>query len=364
MPWANSYLAQLQGYADEKLTALEAAYELSEKTLAHLSSLVGTEIPEEVSFVAFGSLGRKEYNSGSDLDWALVVDGRADAGHRELEREMRDILHQSGAFGTPNPAGAFGALMFSHEVIHCIGGMNDTNANLTRRLLLLLESTETSPQSPLSPRVRLMRGVLQRYFEEEAHFPGKEEFFPRFFSNDVVRYWRTIGVDYAAKNNERGPAGWALRNAKLRFSRKLLYIAGLLLTYETTLFPESDLLPGDGDHPSLPFDLEKPELSSTEHCFHALKLTPLELLARACVKLNLPKTEVAAIFRNYDHFLQILDSEDKRAVLAELTFEGSEKNGVFQEIRELGHEFQSALDALFLRRDTLLGDLTLKYAVF
>src|SRR4051794_1557451 len=104
---------------------------------------------------------------------------------------MRADLRQCGRFKHPNPAGAFGALVFGHELIHCIGGSSDTNANLTRRQLLLLESAETSPYSPISPRLRLMRGVLQRYFEEEANFPGKP-FFPRFFLNDVVRYWRTI----------------------------------------------------------------------------------------------------------------------------------------------------------------------------
>ena len=39
---------------------------------------------------------------------------------------------------------------------------------------------------------------------------------PRFLLNDVIRYWRTICVDYVGK--ERGGAGekWALRNLKLR----------------------------------------------------------------------------------------------------------------------------------------------------
>jgi predicted nucleotidyltransferase len=344
---------------------MQACHALSEKTLSELTEVVGDMLPAEASFVVFGSLARREYTAGSDLDWCLMIDGRADSGHRELERALKKTLADSGKFGKPNAAGAFGALVFGHELIHCIGGMHDTNANLTRRLLLLLESesVETNPHSRLSPRERLMRGVLQRYFEEEANFPDKA-FFPRFFVNDVVRYWRTIAVDYAAKISERGAAGWALRNAKLRFSRKLLYIAGLLLTYETNLFPESDLIPTEnGDQLSF-FDPQKPQLSSTEHCFHALSLTPLELLARACLKLKLPASEVKTLFETYDKFLDILSAKPKRDELAGLTFEEASGKAVFKEVRDLGHAFQKALDQLFLKPETKLGDLTLKYAVF
>jgi len=365
MPWADSYLHKLEKHLGAKFPTMRASYELSEKTLDDLTSVVGGMLPAEASFVVFGSLARKEYTAGSDLDWCLMIDGRAASGHRELERVLKKALKDSRKFKNPNADGAFGALVFGHELIHCIGGMHDTNANLTRRVLLLLESAsvETKPDARLSPRERLMRAILQRYFEEEANFPGKR-FFPRFFTNDVVRYWRTIAVDYAAKTNERGAAGWALRNAKLRFSRKLLYIAGLLLTYETTLFPESDLIPLQDGHQLSFFDEEKPQLSSTEHCFHALKLTPLELLARACIKLKLQAEDVKVLFEAYDKFLGILDSNEKREELAELTFESAHESKVFLEVRKLGHDFQAALDRLFLERGTKLGDLTLKYAVF
>lgn len=366
MPWSDSHIHRLEQHLGTTFPVMQGCYENSEATLHELTEVVGDMLPAEASFVVFGSLARREYTAGSDLDWCLMIDGRADSGHRELERALKKALDDSGKFGKPNAAGAFGALVFGHELIHCIGGMHDTNANLTRRLLLLLESAsvENNPHSRLSPRERLMRGVLQRYFEEEANFPGKQQFFPRFFINDVVRYWRTIAVDYAAKINERGAKGWALRNAKLRFSRKLLYIAGLLLTYETSLFPESDLIPQENGKQLSFFDPEKPELSSTEHCFHALKLTPLELLARACLNLNLPAEQARVLFSTYDSFLEILCSTVKRDELADLTFEEAYDKAVFREVRDLGHQFQSAVDELFLNGDTKLTELTLKYAVF
>jgi hypothetical protein len=223
-----------------------------------------------------------------------------------------------------------------------------------------LESAETR-RSTRSPRQQLITAILLRYFEEEANFPGKP-FFPRFFLNDIVRLWRTIAVDYAAKNSERGNEKWALRNAKLRFSRKLLLVSGLLLTYETTLFPDSDLVA----QPSARFDKKQPQFSSTEHCFRAAQLTPLELLARACQSpgLKLRKRDVKIVFEAYDSFLGVLNSKEKREELGRLTFVDAIQTQVFQDIRDLGHEFQGALDRLFVRKESLLSRLTLKYGIF
>jgi hypothetical protein len=65
-----------------------------------------------------------------------------------------------------------------------------------------------------------------------------------------------------------------------------------------------------------------------------------------------------------EKFLGVLKSKKKREELKELTFEEAPQHTVFIEVRKLGHEFQEALERLFLTRGTNLGDLTLRYGVF
>jgi hypothetical protein len=81
-----------------------------------------------------------------------------------------------------------------------IGGDNDTNNNTTRRILLLLES---QPIGDNKAHSRVMKGVLSRYILEDSRpkMPTKNEI-PRFLLNDIIRYWRTMAVDFGYKRRE------------------------------------------------------------------------------------------------------------------------------------------------------------------
>ena len=240
--------------------------------------------------------------------------------------------------------------------------MEDTNVNLTQRLLLLLESRAVVNEQV---RLRVLRAVLNRYIVcgRGVRDDGKPRFrVPRFLLNDVVRYWRTICVDYAAKKWEQDDEKWALRNAKLRVSRKLLFVKGLLLCFDCELFAEREpwrnpsLAIGEGES-----FLEERQLAGIEWL---AEFTPLDLLSRVLLILE-QKGLAERILSRYNAFLEFMDDAANRKHLKELTFDAAETNGLFKRMRyEIGREFGRALEELFFRGPSSLTDLTQEYGVF
>jgi predicted nucleotidyltransferase len=164
-------------------------------------------LSDDCSLILFGSTARGEATPGSDVDWTLLIDGPARTEHRRISQEVAQVLRRLN-LAEPRGGGAFGTMAFSHDVIHRIGGDSDTNRNLTQRALLLLESVALDDQLI---RERVTRLVLQRYVQDETSFlteTGKQNRIPRFLLNDIVRFWRTMAVDYASKRIERGQEGW------------------------------------------------------------------------------------------------------------------------------------------------------------
>jgi hypothetical protein len=306
----------------------------------------------EASVVVFGSLARNEFLEGSDLDWTLLIDGRTMTEQRRITSELAREF-QSAEFGKPGRTGVFGHMASSHDLVHYIGGDADTNQNTTRRVLLLLES---KPIGEGDAHDRTVRAILDRYVEDDATFVSDDSGgfkVPRFLLNDVVRFWRTMAVDYAAKRAERADEGWALRNAKLRMSRKLLFVAGLLLCFTVELLPTPDLH-APATNP------EEYRRAMVSHLLRFVALTPLDLLAKILLLEHddeLPRHILGA----YDEFLSIMASE--REHLSKLPPIGSRDDATFNRIRDVGRRFQDGLSKLFFERPNLQR-LVNKYGIF
>ena len=335
--------------------ALERAIETTERELAELEVLLlpsgGRPLAENLSLVFFGSLARGESTSQSDLDWTLLINGEVDGQHSPLFQAIRKKLREAKKI-EPGATGTFGGMAFSHDLVHCIGGQDDTNKNLTLRMLLLLESVSIGDDEP---RKMVIRAILKRYLADDPHWTWKPDGkLPRFLLNDVIRFWRTMAVDFADKFRDQEGEKWALRNAKLRFSRKLILLTGMLACFSWRLH-------GLKSSTSSPEDSVEKAITYFESY---LSRPPLEILADELMQTAAPKTLCKKIFSAYDEFLKILDDEASRSELVKIARESAEKSPVFQNIRTTSHEFRDALLDWLYAPGTELCNLVKQYALF
>jgi hypothetical protein len=318
-----------------------------------LAEGIGDGIDADASVVVFGSAGRYEVTDGSDTDWTYLVDGQAKTTYQAEALKVAEVVRSVSQ--EPGREGVFGSLTFSNDLVQYIGGHEDTNANLTQRILLLLESKPIRGAEVYS---RVVRVILERYLTSDYGWVhGTNPYgVPRFMHNDIARYWRTVAVDFAYKQWTRAPEGWALRSAKLRFSRKVTYAAGLLYCFSLARQEA-----GPSDAPREPPD----KFEAILHLTTLTLQTPLDILARAYASSPGLLASAAKVFDSYDAFLGILTNAEERRYLKQLSPDDTPGDETFQRVRELGHRFQQGLDELFLpEAPTHVSRLTKGFGLF
>ena len=322
-----------------------------------LEALFRERSSPDTSVVVFGSVARFEVTSSSDLDWILLVDGSAVPEHKAQERDVEREL-ASRKYIEPGKTGVFGKMVGSHDLVHNIGGEDDSNSNTTRRVLLLLESLPIANREAYD---RVRRQVLRRYLGDDRGllYGSGDVRVPRFLINDLTRYWRTITVDFVYKQRADNDKKWALRNAKLRMSRKLVFAAGLLHCFfchlDSAADPAREALRSSSRDISL----------LTTYLEGQLARPPLDVVAKACLELDIRDSTALSIFDSYDRFLRIVDDQEKRSELERAhTHEDLRNSIAWNEVREISRPFHTGLIALFLKDDERLKSLTMEYGVF
>jgi predicted nucleotidyltransferase len=358
-----SAVERLEQFTGGSWPSLRQARKHSKEKLDSLSFALQKFEGSDASIVVFGSLARHEFTKDSDLDWTLLLDGVSSPEDlytaHGITRALDDLLQK-----LPGREGTFATLVSSHDLINYIGGQDDTNANTTRRILLLLESTVIGRSDAYN---RVVNNLLKRYLNEDyGLWHGSKTYkVPRFLLNDVARYWRMMAVDFAYKQRSRNNTGFALRNIKLRLSRKLIYLAGLITCFECHLgFSEEkrQAIYGQGK------EIASPVIAKLRS---QLALPPLEILASALLKYPDLKSSSRKIFDAYEQFISLLASDEKlengltrRKHLEELKPEDLENDKVFAYGREISHLFQDGIREIFLNPNEELGRLTIEYGVF
>lgn len=332
-------LERLQKQTETPFPALLDARARTARRLAERAALLdGIAIDPNAAVVLMGSWGRHELTTGSDDDYMVLVRGLAPADGWSAEQETaakvaERFARDPGGFSAPGRQGVFAEVVYSSDLLR-VGLDDDTNTNLTRRMLLVLESVAACHADVLAG---VRRDVIHDYLRDALrdHRP------PRFLLNDLVRYWRTIGVDFVAKDRDRAGRGWGLRNAKLRTSRKLLFASGLLPVLRCHELRAEAIAPFLAAQFAMP---------------------PTDRVADAFLRYERPG-DGAQVLGAYDRFLALLDDDEVRAELGALDGRlAADASPAFREVADLAAAIERGLLALLF--ETELGPVAQRYAIF
>lgn len=221
---ANAYLTQRATYSLDRLTLLKQ--KLLE--VRELQSLPG------LSIYVTGSYGRLEASLRSDLDLFLVQhdirDGEfiSNTTQTLIKAEIIKIARDLGFPEFSNEGEYLNIHSLKDMLLNLGGSVDDASNHFTARLLLLLESRPVFNDKTYE---LVMAEIVDAYFRD--YHDHETNFRPIFLVNDILRFWKTLCLNYENKRNI--PTGDVdkknkayLRNLKIKFSRLLTCFATVI----------------------------------------------------------------------------------------------------------------------------------------
>ena len=197
------------------------------------SAILG-ELPRLCIYVT-GSFGRLEASEHSDLDVFFMHEGShaKDAVPRIRKTLLdADLIRAAQELGFPQFSndGQYLQIHYIDDILHNLGGPEDDFKNhFTARLLLLLESR---PLHNPSLYRKFMKEIIDSYYRD---YPQNEDSFrPVFLTNDIIRFWRTMCLNYEHRRNRPDDDELTKNknhvvNLKLKFSRLVTCYATIAL---------------------------------------------------------------------------------------------------------------------------------------
>lgn len=297
-----------------RLPNLKMAREYSDNKLALMRDAAAAHGLSDVLIGTFGSYARREASDQSDLDFFAICERKSQipATQAALGNIAPELMQIAGR--APSAGGAFGDVEDLETMLSNIGGNDDLNPKITRRVLFLLEGEWiTNPE--------MLSDVRQRLLEKYIRDTITPHQLALFLLNDIIRYYRTICVDFEFKTTQESkPKPWGTRNIKLVFSRKLLYFSGVLAVAETAQRSYSEKLKILNELLALPV-ADRVLSICGEQAVHALEL--------------------------YDQFLEEFAKSEVRQALDATTESARGENEAFRRLKDSGHHFSWRLMSLF-----------------
>lgn len=316
-------------------------YNYSSKNVCKLKEEISKQFPSEISenFCIFlvGSYGRLEASPNSDLDCIFIYkNSLKDSDKEKICTQIFRIANEIGIVKTPGDTGTFKEFVQLDTLLKNIGGFKDTNKNLTRRILILVESRHLYNED-------LCKEVVSKIFNEYTTKSRAAEKDPRVLINELVRYYRTITIDYRYKTEE-GSKAWGVRNIKLRHSRKLLFFTSIAIIFTA---------------------MKKFNRNSFEdkynYIIENINSPPILKLRTVLVENN--KSSSLEPFIYYNKFLKFISDEKKLKELNNLDYDERHTNTTFLDFKDNSDRFDKSLKDLIKSIDDW-DDLFYKYIIF
>ena len=276
---------------------LEKRREQSIRKLSLLSTRVA-RIPELKRFSRFsiyvtGSYGRLEASTRSDLDLFFILDDSYPAKTRKIDKLTKTLIDASliriiEQMGLPEftNEGQYLEIHPLSEIVENLGGPEDDYRNhFTARMLLLLESRPIYNPQAYS---KIVEAIIQAYYRD--YHDHEKNFRPIFLVNDILRFWKTMCLNYENKRNISSEDRVTkrknhLRNLKLKFSR--------LMTCFSTVIP-----------------LCTSDYASPSRVFQLMQMAPIRRLQVVCGGNPRNTKLLRKILDNYAWFLQLTSRTD------------------------------------------------------
>lgn len=201
-----------------------------------------------------GSYGRLEACEHSDLD-LFFLSHNGSGKFSKISKTLidADIIRSSRKMNLPEFSGdgEYLEIHSTDDIYSELGSRKDDYNNFfTARMLLLLESKPIHNETLYD---EVLKTTIKNYYKD--FHEHEKNFQPVFLVNDVIRFWKTMCLNYEHNRNRKAIHGLTrkevarrkneahIKNLKLKFSRKLTCYSFLLsVLYSDNILTEEKLL--------------------------------------------------------------------------------------------------------------------------
>lgn len=235
MPFLNpreaEQLETKQKFSEEKLGKIKE--EISS------SSTFSSEEFKNLCVYTTGSFARSEATDKSDLDIFIIGENINEQHHYGKIDEIKIFselirINKKLKFPEFSNDGEFLKIFKYNEVTGIIGSPSDDHHNwFTARMLFILESKCIYNQEKYDD---FIKRIFQFYLRDKDH----NNFKLYFLLNDILRFWRTLCLNYEASRTRQKK--WEKKNISLKFSRRLTVFATIIYIFVFNITSEDDLI--------------------------------------------------------------------------------------------------------------------------